>query len=134
MLWIWPSKYLSSALKGFLTCSKIILHVADGYTSHPKESVLRISTLKNPSSRPGLNQQTVGPIVSKRLQSLLVKTFISFTGMPTYLLDIAKSAIKSLESQYLLFHTVSRCLIFWDLLTASNLCGSQTNNHLLRLT
>jgi hypothetical protein len=36
---------------------------ADGFTSPPKEGVLRIFTaLKNPLSRPGLNWRTLGPM------------------------------------------------------------------------
>jgi hypothetical protein len=37
----------------------------DGFTSHPKEGVLRILiALKNPSPRPGLNTRTLGPMAS----------------------------------------------------------------------
>jgi hypothetical protein len=43
-------------LKGFLTRRKIIWHRNSGFTSHPKESVLRIFIAHvNPSPRPGLN-------------------------------------------------------------------------------
>jgi hypothetical protein len=47
-----------------LTCREI-LHVADGFTSLPKESVLRIFiALQNPLSGPGLNQRTLDPATS----------------------------------------------------------------------
>jgi hypothetical protein len=40
-------------LKEFLTCRKILGHGTSGFTSHPKEGVLRIFiALKNPSPRP----------------------------------------------------------------------------------
>jgi hypothetical protein len=43
-------------LKGPLICRKILRHGPSGFTSHPKERVLRIFiALKNPSSRPGFN-------------------------------------------------------------------------------
>jgi hypothetical protein len=41
---------------GSLTCHKILQHGASGFTSHPKEGVVRIFiALKNPSPQPGLN-------------------------------------------------------------------------------
>jgi hypothetical protein len=52
-------------LKVSLTCRKILLHGTSGFTSHPKENVLRIFiALKNPSSRPGLNPRHLGPVAS----------------------------------------------------------------------
>jgi hypothetical protein len=50
-------------LKGALTCRKILRHGTSGFTSHPKEGVLRIFiALKNPS--PGLNSRPLGPMAS----------------------------------------------------------------------
>jgi hypothetical protein len=41
--------------KGSLTCRKILRHGTSGFTSHPKEGVLRIFiAFENPSPRPGL--------------------------------------------------------------------------------
>jgi hypothetical protein len=51
--------------KWFLTCLKILWNGADGFTSPPKEGVLRIFiALKNQSPRPGLNPRTLGPVAS----------------------------------------------------------------------
>jgi hypothetical protein len=48
-----------------LTCRKILWHGTSGFTSHPKEDVLRIFiALKNPSPRPGLNTRPLGPVAS----------------------------------------------------------------------
>jgi hypothetical protein len=61
---ILPIQYLKH-FKGSLTCRKILQHGADGFTSHPKESVLRIFiALKNPSSRSGLNPRPLSPMAS----------------------------------------------------------------------
>jgi hypothetical protein len=44
-------KYLFHISKGSLTCCKIVLQGADGFTSPPKEGIMRILiALKNPSS------------------------------------------------------------------------------------
>jgi len=52
-------------LKGSLTCRKILRHGTSGFTSHPKEGVLRIFiALKNPSPLPGLNPRPLGPVAS----------------------------------------------------------------------
>jgi hypothetical protein len=52
-------------LKGSLTCRNILRHRTSGFTSHPKEGVLRIFiALKNPTSRPGLNPRPLGPVAS----------------------------------------------------------------------
>jgi hypothetical protein len=63
---IWPCEVLSFILpKWFFTCHKILWHGASGFTSPPKEDMLRIFiTLKNPSPRTGLNPQTLGTIAS----------------------------------------------------------------------
>jgi len=54
--------------KGSLTCRKIFRHGADGFTSPPKEGVLRnFISLKNPSlslSRSGFNPQILGQTAS----------------------------------------------------------------------
>jgi hypothetical protein len=61
---ILPIQYLRY-LKGSLTCCKILRHGTSSFTSHPKEGVLWISiALKNPSPRPGLNLQPLGPVAS----------------------------------------------------------------------
>jgi hypothetical protein len=52
-------------LKGSSTCRKILRHGTSGFTSHPKESLLRIFiALKNPSPRPCLNPRPLGPVTS----------------------------------------------------------------------
>jgi hypothetical protein len=52
-------------LEGYLTCLKILWHGTSGFTSHPKEGVLRIFVaLINPLPRPGLNPRLLGPVVS----------------------------------------------------------------------
>jgi hypothetical protein len=52
-------------LKGSLTCRKILRHGTSGFTSHPKEGVLRIFiVLENPSPSPGLNPWPLGPVAS----------------------------------------------------------------------
>jgi hypothetical protein len=52
-------------VKGSLTCRKILLHRTSGFTSRPKEGVLRIFiALKNPSPRPVLNPRTLGTVAS----------------------------------------------------------------------
>jgi hypothetical protein len=52
-------------LKGYLTYSKILRHGTSGFTSHPKEDVLRIFiALKIPSPGPGLNPRLLGPVAS----------------------------------------------------------------------
>jgi hypothetical protein len=49
-------------LEGFLTC-KILRHGTSGFTSYPKEGVLRIFIeLKNPLPRPGLTLESSGKI------------------------------------------------------------------------
>jgi hypothetical protein len=46
-----------------LTCREILQHGTSGFTSHPKEGVLRIFiALKNPSPWPGSNPQPLGPV------------------------------------------------------------------------
>jgi hypothetical protein len=51
--------------KGSLTCRKILRYGTIGFTSHPKEGVLRIFiALKNPSPRPALNPRSLGPVSS----------------------------------------------------------------------
>jgi hypothetical protein len=52
-------------LKGSLTCRKILRHGTYGFTSHPKEGVLRIFIVcKNTSPRLGLNPRPLGPVAS----------------------------------------------------------------------
>jgi hypothetical protein len=49
--------------KGSWTCRKILRYGADGFTSPPKEGVLRIFiAFKTSSPQLGLNQQTLGPM------------------------------------------------------------------------
>jgi hypothetical protein len=48
------AEFCLSQLKESLTCRKILRHAADGFTSSPKEVVLRIFiALKNPSLSAG---------------------------------------------------------------------------------
>jgi hypothetical protein len=48
-----------------LRCRKILRHGTSGFTSHPKEGVLRIFiALKNPSPSPGSNPRPLGPVAS----------------------------------------------------------------------
>jgi hypothetical protein len=59
------SQYLKY-LKWSFTCRKILRHGTSGFTSHPKEGVLRIFiALKNPSPRLGLNSRPLGPAANK---------------------------------------------------------------------
>jgi hypothetical protein len=51
-------------LKGSLTCRKILPHETSGFTSHPKEGVLRIFIALKNSPRPGVNPQPLGPVAS----------------------------------------------------------------------
>jgi hypothetical protein len=61
---ILPIQYLKY-LKVSLTCRKILRHGASGFTSYPKEDVLRIFiALKNPSPMAGLNPRLLGPVLS----------------------------------------------------------------------
>jgi hypothetical protein len=56
---------LFSYLKASLTCRKILQHGTYGFTSPPKEVVLRIFIyIKSPSSSSGLNSRTLGPMAS----------------------------------------------------------------------
>jgi hypothetical protein len=51
--------------KRSLTCRKILWHGTSGFTSHPKEGVLRIFiALKNPSAWQGSNPRPLGPVAS----------------------------------------------------------------------
>jgi hypothetical protein len=52
-------------LKGSVRCGKILRHGTSGFTSHPKEGVLRIFiVLKNPSPRLGFIPWPLGPVAS----------------------------------------------------------------------
>jgi hypothetical protein len=51
--------------KGSFTCRKTLRHETSGFTSHPKEGVLRIFiSLRNPSPQPGLNPQPLGIVAN----------------------------------------------------------------------
>jgi hypothetical protein len=51
--------------KTSLTCRKILRHGTSGFTSHPKEGVLRnFIALKNPSTWPDSNPRPLGPVAS----------------------------------------------------------------------
>jgi hypothetical protein len=51
--------------KWSFTCRKILRHGTSGFTSRPKEGVLRtFIALKNPSPWPCLNPQPLGPVAS----------------------------------------------------------------------
>jgi hypothetical protein len=58
--------YISSwDFKRSLTCRKILQHGTFGFTSHPKEGVLRIFiAFKTPSPCPGSNPLPLGPVAS----------------------------------------------------------------------
>jgi hypothetical protein len=68
-----------------LTCRKILRYGKSGFTSHPKENVLRIFIgLKNPSPLPGLNPPPLGLVASTltttplmRISSCLTLALIS---------------------------------------------------------
>jgi hypothetical protein len=48
-----------------LICRKILRHGTSGFTSHPKEGVLRIFiAIKNPSPQSGLSLRPLGPVTS----------------------------------------------------------------------
>jgi hypothetical protein len=48
-----------------LKCRKILRHGNFGFTSHPKEGVLRnCIAIKNPSPCPGSNPKPLGPVAS----------------------------------------------------------------------
>jgi hypothetical protein len=52
-------------LKTSLTCRKILRNGTSGFTSRPKEGVLRIfHALQNPLSWPGSNSRPLGPVAS----------------------------------------------------------------------
>jgi hypothetical protein len=52
-----------SYCRDLLTCRKVLRHGTAGFTSPPKEVVLRVCTaLKTHCPRPGLNLRTVGPL------------------------------------------------------------------------
>jgi hypothetical protein len=69
-------------LKGSLTCCKI-LHRTSGFTSHPKERVLRIFiALKNPS--PGLNPWSLGPVASTLTTTPPRRLCLHHTKIPLY--------------------------------------------------
>jgi hypothetical protein len=52
-------------LKGPLTCRKILRHGTSGFTSHPKQGVLRIFiALKSPLPWAGLNPRPLGSVAS----------------------------------------------------------------------
>jgi hypothetical protein len=55
------TKYLFHTSKGSLSCRKIVQHGADGFTSPPKEGVLRIFiALKRPSTLKGFEPTNLG--------------------------------------------------------------------------
>jgi hypothetical protein len=57
-------KYFCSYLQVIFTCLKILRHEALGFTSSPKEGVLRILiALKSLSPQPGLNTRTLSPSI-----------------------------------------------------------------------
>jgi hypothetical protein len=57
------AKYFCSSVQMIFTCRKILRHGASGFTSLPKEDMLRISVaLNKPLPRLGLNTRTLGPM------------------------------------------------------------------------
>jgi hypothetical protein len=76
---ILPYQYLKY-LKGSTICRKILRHGTSGFTSHPKEGVLRIFiALKNPSLCPGLNARPLGPVASTLTTTPLRRLTHAFT-------------------------------------------------------
>jgi hypothetical protein len=68
--------------KGFLTCRKILRHGANGFTSTPKEGVLRIIwPLKISCHWPGLKPQTVGLMARTLAFTPPRMTVLIFKGM-----------------------------------------------------
>jgi hypothetical protein len=66
-------------LKGSLTYRKILRHGIFGFSSHPKEGVLRICiALKYPSPRPGLNPRHLGT-TPPRVTARKVLTYLLIT-------------------------------------------------------
>jgi hypothetical protein len=71
-----------NASRDLFTRYKILRHGTSGFSSHPKEDVLRIFiALRNPSPRPALNPRTLGPVAStlittppRRPYSTLIRT------------------------------------------------------------
>jgi hypothetical protein len=79
---VYPSPW---DLKWSLTHSKILRHGTSGFTSHPKEGVLRIFiALKNPSPWPHSNPRPLGPVASTLtttpLRRLVKYELTYFTG------------------------------------------------------
>jgi hypothetical protein len=74
--------------KRSLTCRKILRQGTSGFTSHPKEGVLRIFiVLKNPSPWPGSKPWPLGSLASilttirpRRLTSVAVTVGLHYTG------------------------------------------------------
>jgi hypothetical protein len=59
---VYPSPW---DFKSSFTCHKILQHGTCGFTSHPKEGVLRnFIALENTSPWPGSNPQPLGPVAS----------------------------------------------------------------------
>jgi hypothetical protein len=67
------AKYFCLHSQVIFTCHKVLRHGANGFTSPPKEGVLRIFTaLKDPSPSLGLNPRTLAPTASTQPPTLSV--------------------------------------------------------------
>jgi hypothetical protein len=98
------AEFCLSCLKGPLTCRKILRYGADGFTSPPKEVVLRTFIALKNRSRRGLNPRTLGPIVSTvtitppRTAEVRLQLWLSFPpdfcdhGFSTMFMRITKTA------------------------------------------
>jgi hypothetical protein len=67
-----------------LTCRKILRHGTSGFTSHPKEDVLRIFIALNqtrPSPWPGLNPRPLGPVASTLITTPRRRLYIVYVSM-----------------------------------------------------
>jgi hypothetical protein len=67
--------------KGSVTCRKILGHGISGFTSHPKEGVLRIFiAVKNPWPWPGLNPRALSPAASTLTTTPLRRHLLTLSG------------------------------------------------------
>jgi hypothetical protein len=90
---ILPIQYLRY-LKGSLTCRKFLQHGTSGFTSHPKEDVLRIFiALKNPSRRLVRNTRRLSPVaitltttLPRRLYNVWTHTWYNTISIVEYIL------------------------------------------------
>jgi hypothetical protein len=102
--------------KVIFTCHKYLRHWADGFTSHRKESVLRIFIArKNLSPRPGMNLRTLGQMASTLNITPLVRLYwcivVTHGSLVTYV-SSACSNFHSLGSRVTDLICVLKCLLY----------------------